>query len=877
MTKPSWALRMFYAMLTDPQFSFNYFNRDLHTSMKKGGKPWKIFKSQLDYQFSLLLPQTEIIIATGRGTGKSSSLSHMLFMVALSNPKKWSGVVLPNARHANTIIQSLIDYFNKDSFVREIFLGYDKKDRMFNFRNGHKIEIRIVGHDKTGERTMVSGHFDFLFVDEAQLLRRAILNELIPTMKEGAKIIVSGVPNDIRDTILYYYVSNKNAMYYRYATYEADDWDEEKERRTLDLYGGKHTPAWRNLCEGLWGDSAAAVFRPSKLVEGLIKNENFRFVSFNGNAFEELFPKLNLPILRSKYCFYIIGGDMGYTSNSPSHIVVLGAYNKADNEGKDVQHYDVVYRLEIENMASYNMAKSMNYLIEYFNCKHVAIDTQTFGHQVYDHLIDKTIFPVTFRQNKMFMYPVIFTRPVVMGHVETVDQTTGQPVKEEIRYAEKVAGTAKMVELVEDERFHISHADSGVEDFDDLVTIMMAETQIPSMNRLFPFTYTNSVNDHCFVAGTLITTIDGDKPIETLTTDDYALTRYGYQPVLRAWLTRRNAEVNTFTINGIKLTCTPEHKVLINGEFAAINTLKIGDVIETINTKGDHVWQTIKQLSLMGISIYEILTKTTIVNILQMLENQKQDYIEKYGSTTMEKLPKDTSFIILILIQRIMMYQIYKWYLNQNMLSFTKQETAQIQNLLKPEQNYLTELDHLLKNGTLVKKVDNGIQPMQPEYQKLYLQLQKLVNTVENNTKQNQTVELVQNIVQQLAKTLLEEKVRLTMKQDSALYAGKNITQTNIPRHGHAQCHVVESLVQETVMNQDVYNLTIKNHHEYFANGMSVLNCTDALRCCALVILQVIEKGLSRTGFSQGLAKPVRLSKGFFKPTQRRPSRRRHH
>jgi len=190
---------------------------------------------------------------------------------------------------------------------------------------------------------------------------------------------------------------------------------------------------------------------------------------------------------------------MGYTSNSPSHIIVLGAYDKKDKSDPDaekVQHYDVVYRLEIENMASYNMAKSMNYLIDYFNCKHFAIDTQTFGHQVYDHLLDKEIFPVTYRRNKMYTYAAIFTRPVIMGTIDTVDQMTREPVVEEIRYAEKVAGTTKMVELVEEGRFHIAHTDSGAEDFDDLVTIMMAETQTPSMRRLHPFTYSNSVNEH---------------------------------------------------------------------------------------------------------------------------------------------------------------------------------------------------------------------------------------------------------------------------------------------------------------------------------------------------------------------------------------------
>lgn len=498
MKKPDWSTRIFYAMITDPKFSFEYFNRDQRSSIKKGARKWGIMKAQLDYMMGRLLSD-EIVIASGRSVGKTSSVEHMLFTTALTFPKKWSAYVVPNMRHATVLQQALTDYFNKDAFTREMFIGYDKKERIFTMRNGHKIEIRIVGQDKTGSRTLVSGHYDFLFIDEAQLLPKVILNELIPAVKEGGKIVVTGVPNDIRDSVLYYYVSRKDVMYYRYASTESEDWDDEKYARAKALYGGTHTPNWHNLVEGLWGDHASSVFRPSKLVDSLIQNESFVFKTYNGNSFEDLYKELNLPIIRSKYNFYIIGGDMGYTSNSPSHLIVLGVYDKKDKndpEADAIQHYDVIYRLEIENMASFNMAKSMNYLIDYFNCKHFCIDTQTFGHQVYDHLIDREIFPITYKRNKMYTYPAIFTRPVIMGFIETIDQTTGMPINEEIRYAEKVAGTNKLIELVEDGRLHIAHSDSGAENFDDLVTIMMAETQTPSMRRLHPFTYSNSINDH---------------------------------------------------------------------------------------------------------------------------------------------------------------------------------------------------------------------------------------------------------------------------------------------------------------------------------------------------------------------------------------------
>ena len=42
---------------------------------------------------------------------------------------------------------------------------------------------------------------------------------------------------------------------------------------------------------------------------------------------------MNLPPLLSKYDRYIMGGDMGYTTNAPLHMVVLGEYQAKDITG----------------------------------------------------------------------------------------------------------------------------------------------------------------------------------------------------------------------------------------------------------------------------------------------------------------------------------------------------------------------------------------------------------------------------------------------------------------------------------------------------------------------------------------------------------------
>jgi hypothetical protein len=43
----------------------------------------------------------------------------------------------------------------------------------------------------------------------------------------------------------------------------------------------------------------------------------------------------------------------------------------------------------------------------------------------------------------------------------------------------------------------IENRDEYELDFDDIIEIMQSEAQIPSNNKMYPFNYTNSVNDHC--------------------------------------------------------------------------------------------------------------------------------------------------------------------------------------------------------------------------------------------------------------------------------------------------------------------------------------------------------------------------------------------
>jgi hypothetical protein len=93
----------------------------------------------------------------------------------------------------------------------------------------------------------------------------------------------------------------------------------------------------------------------------------------------------------------------------------------------------------------------------------------------------------------------------------------------------------------------------------------------------------------CFAAGTLVRTLDGTKPIESLHVGDLVLsldTTTGglrYQPVLTVFQFRPTATIRLALDAGGALTCTPLHRFWKSGEgWTMARDLKPGDVLRTL-------------------------------------------------------------------------------------------------------------------------------------------------------------------------------------------------------------------------------------------------------------------------------------------------------
>lgn len=275
--------------------------------------------------------------------------------------------------------------------------------------------------------------------------------------------------------------------------------------------------------------------------------------------------------------------------------------------------------------------------------------------------------------------------------------------------------------------------------------------------------------DHiCFVAGTMIATAEGQKPIETITKDDLVLTEKGYMKVLSCGYTGK-AEV----ITRLGLTGTPDHPIKTSNGFEPLC-----DALDYVCiTEADIEWQ--RLLYSMASSIDAIQTQKTRQTANTTLREKAREwkarlvtFTEIYGDSIMAKYLMDMTSTIRTAIQKITTSQ------TLNALS----EAPTIKNIIQSEAR-----THLQK--MITKKRASGIEA-RPATSGIPAQAgltSASAQCAERSTPPKETRE------------------RIGAEKGSAPAIARNSTTTaNV---------------------QDVYNLSVSGTHTYFANGVLVHNC----------------------------------------------------
>lgn len=301
---------------------------------------------------------------------------------------------------------------------------------------------------------------------------------------------------------------------------------------------------------------------------------------------------------------------------------------------------------------------------------------------------------------------------------------------------------------------------------------------------LFAEDMSHAHDDSCFVAGTKVATIFGDKNIEELKVGDLVITPWGVSPITRT--TSRMKPV----IDNIGLTGTKDHKIYTIHDYS-FDSLENVDcsMVSKLTIKELISWQ-IK-------SLYCSMAKNTIVNQRQDVMKIKSLLTEKEKHSGFiglfmnfireKKFLKAITFITKTKIKIITTLAIWCFYHTANTLKFIAKEPLSFGKDLKCRKQ-TKEVEKDAKSGIAQKRGEIGTQNIKK-------------NTLPNSTLQKYALTAEENLIHQMTKENNQYVDGVEISTLKENYAGKQ--------------------------KKRVYNITVRAGC-YYANNVLVSNCDAA-------------------------------------------------
>ena len=287
---------------------------------------------------------------------------------------------------------------------------------------------------------------------------------------------------------------------------------------------------------------------------------------------------------------------------------------------------------------------------------------------------------------------------------------------------------------------------------------------------------------NCFVAGTKVTTINGDKNIEDVKVGDLVLTPIGYRKVIKDGISGRAKTTEAVFNDGRKLRGTLDHRVFVKGKgLIELQFLEKHDILIEKNTS--QLCQ-LKKLFTEVAYIVDMKVGSTI----QTAEDHSTG---KFTKTILGRFQMVITSIIKITITMTTVSGTWKWLIGTIMLDI----------ILKTERI----LGGIKKSGGQVKGVKKSLEKM----------LEKCTN---EHQKDGSRASIVKSLLTQPTRqrdfvTTIAEKIVRRLK--SVLFAEKG---------KHGKTPLVHIIVAGNSGEETVYNLTVEDAHLYYANGFLVTN-----------------------------------------------------
>lgn len=334
-------------------------------------------------------------------------------------------------------------------------------------------------------------------------------------------------------------------------------------------------------------------------------------------------------------------------------------------------------------------------------------------------------------------------------------------------------------------------------------------------------------NHLCFIAGTKVQTINGPKNIEDIKVGELILTRKGYLPAIWSGQTGIEEIYHLKTKYGRELYATKTHPIFIKDKLVPLSELRCGDILTCIE---EHLCQNQKiinsdqVLKLNSKELFiEDIQKQNVDQIASISLPPATCYTEQFGQTlTSKKYLKDMTFTILTKIRSIIPLIIYNFLRKKSIVNYMEMLIGEIQNVELKLQQLWKKLEKQPNFGMVLQKVWNGIVNMLKNSGLLWNLNNLFAKYVTNNLNPNYQM---LRCVQTNAMLNSVESLELMMNPEFAqpvIIVSKPI---NMEKLNTVPDYV--STVETTNIVAPVYNITVQDQHEYFANGILVSN-TDA-------------------------------------------------
>ena len=325
-------------------------------------------------------------------------------------------------------------------------------------------------------------------------------------------------------------------------------------------------------------------------------------------------------------------------------------------------------------------------------------------------------------------------------------------------------------------------------------------------------------NNHCIAEGTLIRTINGDIPIERIKVGDFVLTRKGFKRVLASAITGENREVLEISTGSEVLKCTAEHRIFTkNRGFVEAQNLTTEDVLLCLKSK---------EYSLTGIG--GIATQNQKDEVTEFISNDlllegQYGYTDTSGKKQTGLFQKMRTSITKMGIRSTMIFQI----LNVLLQRLTQRNTLLSEIVLRSKSNISITSEIKRKSGTLHGKGTNGTRntPKNSILGISICQKKSALNVEKPLSLKHITTSSAQTPVNQRGGEIKD----LMMSKGFAFNAERFLPVTSIENSVFV-LKAVQGVTPLCKKEKRVYDLTIEDQPEFFANGILVHNCIDSIR-----------------------------------------------